>query len=91
MEFEDGTRRNREKRRLKAEKACKDEREKDQRWVSLWMERIQLSLRIGSWLLGVWLSARESLERGYLFLFRVTLRPYTRIAAVHCLSGMSTV
>lgn len=32
------------------------------------MEWIQLSLRV-SWLLGVWLSARESLERdGYLFL-----------------------
>lgn len=34
------------------------------------MEWIQLSLRV-SWLLGVWLSARESLERdGYLFLRR---------------------
>jgi len=46
------------------------------------MEWIQLSLRV-SWLLGVWLSARESLERdGYLFLRRKvssTLYTYTTV------------
>lgn len=36
-------------------------------WLGPWMEWIQLSLRV-SWLLGVWLSAKESLVRdGYLF------------------------
>lgn len=47
------------------------EGEKEERMVDglgPWMEWIQLSLRV-SWLVDVWLSARESLERdGYLFL-----------------------
>lgn len=49
----------------------KEERREEERMVDglgPWIEWIQLSLRV-SWLVDVWLSARESLERdGYLFL-----------------------
>lgn len=60
----------------------REKREEPGRWLGPWMEWIQLSLRV-SWLLGVWPSARESLERdGYLFLplgdFLGPARTYTR-------------
>lgn len=49
---------------------AREKEECSSRWLGPWMEWIQLNLRV-SWLLGVWLSARESLERdGYLFLLR---------------------
>lgn len=64
-----GRRAAREKERETLDKERRGE--KEERMVDglgPWMEWIQLSLRV-SWLVDVWLSARESLERdGYLFL-----------------------
>lgn len=56
----------RKKRRQGKEGRREEERMVD--GLGPWIEWIQLSLRV-SWLVDVWLSARESLERdGYLFL-----------------------
>lgn len=57
----------RKKGRRSTRKGREEGRGEDGGWART-MEWIQLSLRV-SWLVDVWLSARESLERdGYLFL-----------------------